>query len=50
MESATRIPYERKRYDTWKAKFTTRDKWDDRKVKAWMKARSEHVDIGGEEE
>lgn len=50
MESATRIPYERKRYETWKAQFTTRGKWDDKKVKEWMKARSERIDIGGEEE
>ena len=50
MESATRIPYERKRYETWKAQFTTRGKGDDKKVKEGMKARSERIDIGGEEE
>ena len=54
VNSATRIANEKARYDKWKAQFCTMNgntpKWDDRKVRAWMKARSEHIDIGGEEE
>ncbi len=38
-EEPDRRKREKARYMKWRAQFTTNGKWDDAKVKAWMKER-----------
>ena len=50
LESATRIANDRRQYEEWAKQFKTRGRWDERKVKQWMEARTTGQDINTEEE